>query len=167
MKRNFFFFIVFISLVLLSCASKRATEPVVITNTKETVKTIKDTTYVVKADSTFYNAYIECVNGKPVLKEPVTKGSAKKESGLQTPKVNLVGNQLTVECEKKAQELYKQWRETYIKEHEQTPVYIKTPVEVVKPLSWWQKTQIWFGRIFIGILTFFILIGVLRWKQII
>lgn len=167
MKHNFFFFIVFISLVLLSCASKRDTEPVVITNTKETVKTIRDTTYVIESDSTFYNAYIECVNGKPILKEPKTKGSTKKDSGLQDPKVKLVGNQLTVECEKKAQQLYKQWRETYLKEHEQTPIYIDKPVEVEKPLTFWQKTQIWFGRIFIGILALFILIGVLRWKQII
>lgn len=167
MKRNFFFISLFVSLVLLSCASRKAPEPVIITNTKETIKTIRDTTYVVEADSTYYTAFIECINGNPVLSQPQYQQPAVKESGLQAPKIKLEGNQLTVECEKKAQTLFKQWRETYVKEHEQTPVYIDKPVEVEKPLTLWQKTQVWFGRIFIGLLALFVIIGVLRWKRIV
>lgn len=171
MKRYFFFiFLMFVSLVVVSCASKKLQEPVVVTleKTKEVTKTVKDTIYKVEADSSYYHAFIDCVNGKPVIRETTqTKQNSKAGKNLNIPTATLNGNTLTVDCYVKEQELKKQWEETYIKEHEQTPVYIPTPVEVVKPLSWWQKTQIWFGRIFIGILLLFIIIGVLRWKRLI
>ena len=168
MKRTFFFILlIFISLgMVVSCISRKPQEPVIITKTKETIKTVRDTTYVVEADSTFYNALIECVNGKPVLKEPKITNPKNKDSGLQPIKVTLDGNNLTVEANKIIQKLHKEWEETYTKEHEQTPIYIKVPVEVEKPLTLWQKTQIWFGRIFMGILTILLIIGVLRWKRI-
>ncbi|TDX86182.1 hypothetical protein [Epilithonimonas xixisoli] len=166
MKRNFFFFyLIFISLVLLSCVTKRATEPVIITNTKETVRTVRDTIFKVEADSSSYRAFIDCVNGKPIIRETdFTK--SKKGKILNIPKTVLKGNQLTVDCYKNEQELKKQWEETHTKATEQIPIYINVPVEVEKPLTFWQKTQIWFGRIFMGILSIFVIIGVLRWRRI-
>lgn len=169
MKRNFFsiLFLIFISLVaVVSCINRKPQDPVIITKTKETIKTVRDTTYVVEADSTFYHALIECVNGKPVLREPKVINPKNKDSGLQPVKVTLDGNNLTVEANKIIQKLHKEWEELYVKEHEQKPIYIKVPVEVEKPLTLWQKTQIWFGRIFMGILTILLIIGVLRWKRI-
>lgn len=169
MKRNALFFIllIFFSLVVASCGSRKPMQPVIIENTKEVIRTIKDTTYVVEADSTYYNAYVECINGKPVLRDPQIKQPSKTESGLQPPKVLLSGNKLTVQCEKIAQELHKQWQETYIKEHEQKLVYIDKPIEVEKKLSWFQKTQIWFGSIFMGLLAIVTITGILRWRKII
>lgn len=170
MKRNFFFILlIFISLgMVVSCASKKPQEPVIITNTIETFKTVRDTIYKVDADSSFYTAFIDCVNGKPILREtPETKAASKPGKNLKVPKTTLVGNKLNCDCEAQEQELHKQWEETYTKEHEQTPIYINVPVEVEKPLTFWQKTQIWFGRFFIGILSLFVIIGVLRWKRLI
>lgn len=169
MNRNFFFILLlFVSLVVFSCASKRIQEPVVITNTKEITKTVRDTIYKVEADSSYYHAFIDCINGKPFIRETaLTKQNSKAGKNLKIPSATIKENTLIVDCYVKEQELKKQWEETYIKEHEQTPIYIKTPVEVVKPLSWWQKNQLWFGRIFIGILLLFIIIGVLLWKRLI
>lgn len=169
MKRTFFFsYLIFVSLVVFSCASKKTPAPVILQNTKEVIKTVRDTVYKVEADSSYYEANIDCANGKPVIRETAaTIQKSKAGKSLNIPKTKINGNTLSVDCYAKEQELKKQWEETYIKEHEQTPVYIKTPVEEVKPLSWWQKTQIWFGRIFMGILLLFIIIGVLRWKRLI
>ena len=168
MKRNFFFIVlIFISLVMVaSCASRKPQEPVIITKTKETVKTVRDTIYKVDADSSFYTAFIDCVNGQPTLRETTeTKAASKSGKALKVPSTTLVGNKLNCNCESQVQELHKQWEETHSKEHEQTPIYINVPVEVEKPLTFWQKTQIWFGRIFIGILSLFLIICVLRWKR--
>ena len=170
MKRNFFFILlIFISLgMVVSCVSRKPQEPVIITKTKETIKTVRDTIYKVDADSSFYAAFIDCVNGKPILRETTeTKAASKPGKFLKVPKTTLVGNKLNCDCESQALELHKQWEETHTKEHEQTPIYIPTPVEVEKPLTFWQKTQIWFGRIFMGILSLFLIIGVLRWKRLI
>lgn len=170
MKRNFFFILlIFISLgMVVSCVSRKPQEPVIITKTKEIIKTVKDTIYKVDADSSFYTAFIDCVNGKPILRETAeTKAASKAGKFLKVPKTTLVGNKLNSDCEAQEQELYKKWEETYIKEHEQTPIYIDKPVEVEKPLTFWQKTQIWFGRIFMGILSLFLIVGVLRYKRLI
>ncbi len=170
MKRNFFFlYLIFISLVtLVSCASKKPQNPVIISNTKETVRTVRDTIFKIDADSSFYTAFIDCVNGKPIIRETAeTKAESKKGNFLNIPKPIIKGNKLNINCYKAEQELYKKWEETYIREHEQTPIYIDLPVEVEKPLTFWQKTQIWFGRIFMGILSIFIIIGVLRWRKVI
>lgn len=169
MKRTFFFIIlIFISLVaVVSCISRKPQEPVIITKTKETIKTVRDTTYVVEADSSFYTAFIDCVNGKPIIRETAeTKSKSKVGKSLNIPKPTINGNTLTVDCFKNEQELKKQWEETHTKATEQIPIYINVPVEVEKPLTFWQKTQIWFGRIFMGILSIFLIIGVLRWKRI-
>ena len=169
MKRTFFFsYLIFVSLVVFSCASKKTPEPVILQNTKEVIRTVRDTVYRVEADSAYYQAYIDCENGKPVIRETAaTIQKSKAGKNLNIPKTKLNGNTLTVDCYAKEQELKKQWEETYVKEHEQKPIYIKKPVEVEKPLTFWQNTQIWFGRIFIGILSLFIIIGVLRWKRLI
>jgi len=169
MKRTFLFiFLIICSLVVFSCLSKKTPEPVILQNTREVTRTVRDTTYIIEADSSFYTAYIDCVNGKPVIREnSETKAKSKPGKALQIPKPKIEGNALTVDCYANEQELKKQWEETYIKEHEQTPIYIEKPVEVEKPLTFWQKTQIWFGRILIGILSLFIIIGVLRWKRLI
>lgn len=167
MKRNFLFiFLILCSLVVFSCASKKTPEPVILEKTKEITKTVRDTTYIIEADSSFYTAYIDCVNGKPVIREnSETKAKSKPGQALQVPKPKIEGNVLTVDCYANEHELKKQWEETYIKEHEQTP--IEKPVEVEKPLTFWLKTQIWFGRIFMGILSLSVIIGVLRWKRLI
>ena len=138
------------SLALVSCAGRKPLPPVTIEKTKTITEVVKDTIYKVEADSSYYYAYVECVNGKPVIKEPVLNQDQKlpeNRSGknLQTPKVSLTGNILSVQCYQQAQELFKQWRETYIQEQEKKTV----PVYVEKPFKWYHKTSMWIGGIFL------------------
>lgn len=136
------------SLALVSCFSRKPSQPVVIENTKTITEVVKDTIYKIEADSSFYNAYVDCVNGIPVLITNEMHGSGnakliKPKAGkyLEVPKVNLQNGLLSVNCEAKAQELFKQWREKYINEKskESTTVYVE------KPLKWFQKLLMWTG----------------------
>ncbi|SHF31535.1 hypothetical protein [Chryseobacterium vrystaatense] len=169
--KQFVFFITlfFVLLVLVSCANRKPQEPVVIEKTREVHTVVKDTIFRIEADSTYYHAFIECINGQPVLKEAKVKENRndKSESGLMKPKVSLTQGSLSIECYKQAQESFKTWRETYIKEHEQTPIYIEKPIYKEKALSWFQTTQIWLGRIFLGVLALFALVLLIRWNRII
>ncbi len=167
----FFISLFFVSLVQVSCLNRKPQEPVIIENTKEVVTVVKDTIFRTEADSTYYHALIECINGKPVLKESefnknISRNGNTSGSGLLTPKVSINEGKLSVECYKQAQESFKTWRETYIKEHEKTPIYIEKPIYKEKALSWFQETQLWLGRIFLGVLALFALVLIIRWKKI-
>ncbi len=140
------------SLALVSCAGRKPLPPVTIEKTKTITEVVKDTIYKVEADSSYYYAYVECINGKPVIKEPVFNQDQKlpeNRSGknLQTPKVSLTGNVLSVQCYQQAQELFKQWRETYIREQEKKTV----PKYVEKPINWHLRILMYLGGIFIFI----------------
>lgn len=162
MKTFFSYFILFcLSLVMLvSCVSKKPTEPVIVTKTKTIREVVKDTVFTVKADSSYYKAFIECINGKPVIAtsfEDYLKQNPKSETSskttqagtyLKTPKVKLSDDGvLEVDCEAEAQKLFKSWKQTYT--HETEPVIVKVPVPVEKPYPWYVKTQLWAGRIFL------------------
>ena len=136
---------------MVSCSSRKPPEPVRIETTRTVTEVVKDTIYKVAADSTFYQAWIECQNGKPVLKEPETvsqePGAKNREPGngkaLQTPKVTLKGNQLQVECYQRAQELFKTWKEKYTAEHQTTTV----PAYIEKPFRWYHKALMYTGTV--------------------
>lgn len=170
MKQIFFSLLCIFLIIgaLVSCASRKPVAPVIIEKTKEITKTVRDTVYKIDADSSYYEAYIDCINGKPVIRETTqTQLNSKPGRALQKPKAQLSGNKLNVDCYKDLEELHKQWEETYIKEHEQQPIYVDVPVEVEKPLTWFQKFQIWLGRIFLSIISLGVLLLVLRWKRIV
>ncbi|MCU7615659.1 hypothetical protein NZ698_00495 [Chryseobacterium sp. PBS4-4] len=170
MKRKFFF-IIFLFLFIgavVSCTSKKPLDPVIITNTKEITKIVRDTVFKVEADSSYYEAYIKCVNGKPVLVDtPETKANSKPGKSLKQPTAKIDGDKLKVDCNKNLEELHAKWEETYIKEHEQKPIYVPQLVYKDKPLTWWQNTQQWLGRIFLGLISLGVLCFILRWKNII
>lgn len=170
MKKSFFFILIVFLIIgaVVSCTNRKPLAPVVLENTREITRTIRDTVYKIDADSSYYEAYIDCINGKPVIREtPDTKNNSRPGIVLSKPKVKITGGKLQVECDKKAQELYKQWREIYIKEHEQKPIYLDKSVYVDKPLTWIQKVQIWLGRIFLFISSIVALAFILRWKKVI
>ncbi|SIT25607.1 hypothetical protein SAMN05421786_11538 [Chryseobacterium ureilyticum] len=169
MKTIFSFIVYFLFIgALVSCKARKPSPPAVIENTKETIITVRDTIFKVDADSSYYQAYIECVNGTPVLNETTnTKNNSKPGIVLDKPKVKITGELLTVQCDKKAQALFKQWREVYIKEHEQKPIYVEIPVHVETPLNWFQNVQIWLGRIFLFLIAIVSLVFILRWKKVI
>jgi hypothetical protein len=161
MKINRLLVLGFFGLIVLclqvACRSKQVATNGVLT-TKTTTVLTRDTVIKTEADSSFYWAWIDCVNGKPVLRRDTVYSTSKlnketEKAGkyLKVPDVSLNGNNLTVNCEAKAQELFKTWQQQYVSEH-QTETITLPPVEVEKKLSWWQSTQIYLGRIFLAFL---------------
>lgn len=143
-----FIFILIFSLAMVSCVNRKPSPPVTIEKTKTVREIVKDTVFEVSADSSFYYSYIECVNGKPILKEPSKyKDLPKNKPGktLNVPTATIKGNLLTVGCYQEAQRLFHQWRETYITENENrtTPEYIE------KPFKWYHSFLMWVGGIFL------------------
>ena len=137
------FVFVCLATTLVSCKSTSVVPP----TTMETVKTItvkeviRDTVFETKKDSSFYKAYLECVNGKVTLIRP----SVKKGNYLKPPSVTIKDNILQVDCRAEAQKLFAQWKDNYTIENKSTIKKIPYPVE--KQLSWWQTSQIWLGRL--------------------
>jgi hypothetical protein len=166
------FLFVLLATTLSSCKSAGVVPPATTdTTTAVTIKeVIHDTIFQTEADSSYYKAYLECVNGKVVLKQ-TTEPIVKPGKHLEPPKVNLKDNILTVNCKAEAQKLFAQWKDTYIKEHQQIikkipyAVIKRIPYAVEKPPSWWQKTQINLGRIFLGIIVLIAIIVGLRFTK--
>lgn len=128
-----------------SCKSRQATVlPGKTVEVEKTVtKTIRDTTFVVEADSSFYRAWIECVNNKPVLRNPVSQTG---QNFLKAPAVSLSENgDLSVESATEILELHARIEELVTELNTKTVEYIT--VEVEKPLTMWQQLFIWLGRL--------------------
>lgn len=148
---------------LVSCGSRKPLPPETITDTRFVKKVIQDTVLKVQADSTYYHAWIECVNGKPVLREPKPENKEKRaknqdhKRALQKPKVILDENgKLTVECRKEVEQVKAQltnYYESRLKEHIQ-------PVEIEKPFAWYHKILMWAGGIFLFLIGFVITIKI-------
>lgn len=107
---------------------------------------VRDTTFIVEADSSFYKAWIECVNNKPVLRNPTAQAG---KNQLKAPSVNLgEGGQLSVECETENLELKARINELVTELNNTTSTVEYVPVEVIKPLTFYQKLLINLGKIF-------------------
>lgn len=148
---------------LVSCGSRKPLPPETITDTLVVKQVIRDTVLNVQADSIYYNAWIECVNGKPVLREPKPENKEKRaknqdhKRALQKPKVILDENgKLTVECRKEIEQVKAQltsYYESRLKERIQ-------PVEIEKPFAWYHKLLMWAGGIFLFLIGFVITIKI-------
>lgn len=147
---SFLFLFCLLVTTLVSCKSTGVVPPTTTETTNTTTKTevVRDTTFEIPKDSSYYRAYLECVNGKIALKEKTLPLSI-KGNYLKPPKVNIKDNILTVDCEAEAQKLFAQWKDVYIKEHQQ--IIQKIPYPVPAQFSWWEQTQIILGRIFIAL----------------
>ncbi|MCV9931739.1 hypothetical protein OIU80_05540 [Flavobacterium sp. LS1R47] len=142
-------FLFFSVLVLVSCSSPK---PVLSEDKTKTItikETLHDTVFKIEKDSSSFKALLECQNGKVVLKN-VTR--AEPGRTLKSPRVRLENNKLSVDCELKEQELYAFWKSQQVKE-----VEIKTvrTTEFTNVLTFWQKVQIWLGRIFLLVLFYY------------
>lgn len=127
--------------ILASCGSSK---PPIVTE-KETIKTItetvRDTIFKIEKDSSYYNALLECQNGKVVIKQVV---SAESGRTLKSPKVRVENNQLLVDCEARAQELLAHYLDT-----KEIVVQTNTVTVEVNKLNFWQKQQIYLFRIIV------------------
>ena len=144
-------FLFFFVLVLVSCSSPK---PVLSEEKAKTITiqaTIHDTVFKIEKDSSSFRALLECQNGKVILKN-VTQ--AEPGRSLKSPKVRLENNKLTVDCELEKQKLYAFWKSKQTKEVE---VKTSNTTKFVNYLTFWQKVQIWLGRIFLLVLVYYCL----------
>lgn len=140
-------------LFLFAVASCGSTKPTVndsINTSKEKIitETVHDTIFKTEKDSSSYQALLDCINGKVVVKE-VTQ--AESGRNLNSPKVRLENNKLSIDCEARAQELFAFWKSTNVAEKEYVTIK-KTITITINKLTWWQKTQIYGFRILFSIL---------------
>lgn len=139
---------------LVSCGSRKPQampEPIVLTETKEVKEIVRDTIFKIEKDSAFYKAYIDCKDGVPKLVNPQSKGG----KNLQPPQVDLDKNgNLTIKAETIAQELFKQWKEKYIKETKPKVVYVDKIEYRDKPFEWYHTALMWLGGISLLILIY-------------
>jgi len=143
------FFLFFLVLVLVSCKSPKPVLSEEKTKTITIKETVHDTVFKIVKDSSSYKALLECQNGKVVVKN-VTQAEPGRR--LKSPKVRLDNNKLSVDCELKEQELYARWKSQQVKE---TEVKTIRTTKFVNQLTFWQKVQIWLGRIFLLVLAYY------------
>jgi len=141
-------FVFVLTMLLVSCGS---TKPVVVKNDTTTIKTITetvhDTIFKIEKDSSYYQALLDCQDGKVVVKN-VTQSEPGRN--LKSPKVRIENNKLEVDCEARAQELFAQWKST----HETELVFDTKQVPfTTNHLTWWQETKIRLFWLFLIILS--------------
>ena len=126
----------FFLFAVVSCSSTKPTVTEEQITTKTTVQTVHDTVFKTEIDSSAYRALLECRDGKVVVKEV-----SKSEPGriLKSPKVRVDNNNLSVDCEAKAQELFAFWKSTQVKEIEYRTITITKFTNI---LTFWQQFQI-------------------------
>ncbi|MFH6989980.1 hypothetical protein ACHRVW_19735 [Flavobacterium collinsii] len=153
-------FLFFLVLVLVSCKSPK---PVLSEEKVKTItikETVHDTVFKIQKDSSSYRALLECQNGKVVVKN-VTQ--AEPGRNLKSPKVRLENNKLNVDCELKTQELYARWKSQQVKE---TEVKTINTTKFVNYLTFWQKVQIWLGRILLLVLVYYAVKPIARFYRL-
>lgn len=132
----------FLLILLFMVSGCKSAKPVIVpekeVTTEKVVETVHDTVYKTEKDSSAYRALLDCQNGKVVVRQ-VKQATAGKH--LNAPVVSIADNQLNVDCEARAQELYAKWKSTYIEKNKAT----QTPVYIDKPLKWHQRLLIWLG----------------------
>ena len=142
-KIHNFIFVFLILAVAVSCASKKHAEPVIVETTKTITQIERDTVFTVKADSSFYKAYIDCVNGRPVVRNEKSQPGA----NLKAPKVVFKDRFLQVDCKIDSSKIALKWLEKNITIEKPKVVFVPKEVPVEKPLNWWQKTQMNLGKL--------------------
>jgi len=153
-------FLFFSVLVLVSCKSPKPVLSEEKTKTITITETVHDTVFKIEKDSSSFRALLECQNGKVVFKNVI---QAEPGRTLKSPKVRLDNNKLSVDCELKKQELYAHWKSQQVKEAE-----VKTinTTKFGNYLTFWQKVQIWLGRILLLMLVYYISRTILKFYRL-
>ncbi|GAA3734880.1 hypothetical protein GCM10022422_17240 [Flavobacterium ginsengisoli] len=135
---------------MISCRSPKPVQNENKTQTITITETLHDTVFKIAKDSSSYNALLECLNGKVILKNVI---QAEPGRTLKSPRVRLDNNKLQVDCNLKEQELYAHWKSKQVKDVQEKTITI---TEFTNYLTFWQKVQIWLGRSLLLILLFLI-----------
>ncbi|WP_264548022.1 hypothetical protein [Flavobacterium sp. N2820] len=138
-----------LTILLISCGSTKSAVVQNNTATEKTItETVHDTIFKIEADSSTYQALLDCQNGKVVVKEVI---NAEPGRTLKSPKVRIDNNKLRVDCEARAQELFAQWKST----HETEKIFVSKEIPVItNKLTWWQQTKIrlfWILLIYVSV----------------
>ncbi|WP_406845530.1 hypothetical protein [Flavobacterium soyae] len=150
-KLKCFVFSLLIILIVISCRSPKPVENENKVQTITITETLHDTVFKIAKDSSSYNALLDCINGKVVLKNVI---QAEPGRTLKIPRVRLDNNKLSVDCDLKEQELYAFWKSKQVKDVQEKTITI---TKFVNYLTFWQKVQIWLGRILLIALVFLLL----------
>ncbi len=140
----------FIILIMISCRSHKPVRNENKTQTITITETLHDTIFKIAKDSSSYNALLECLNGKVILKNVIQVEPGRT---LKSPRVRLDNNKLQVDCNLKEQELYAHWKSKQVKDVQEKTITI---TQFTNYLTFWQKVQIWLGRLLLLILLFLI-----------
>lgn len=141
---------VFLLILLASCSSPKPALAESKTKTITVTETLHDTVFRIEKDSSSYKALLACQNGKVVVTN-VTQ--AEPGRSLKSPRVRIENNNLRVDCEIKEQELYAFWKSRQVKEVEIKTIRI---TKYINQLTFWQKLQIWLGRIFLVVMVYYV-----------
>jgi PBP1b-binding outer membrane lipoprotein LpoB len=137
--------ITFLGLFLASCGNQKnyPTTVDVERNIETTVDELpRDTTVRIPTEkSSLIGKLVVDSSGKFQLNEISSSGT----ENVSKPRVKIVDNYIEVDCEKKAQELFVEWKEKHKHTKEKETVTVSVPVE--RELTFWEKAQIWMGRI--------------------
>lgn len=145
----YWFTFLFLLLCLVACSSKKTITQKEIT-TETTTQTLHDTFFSIEKDSSYYKALLECQNGKVVIKKIKKTGFGRK---LKQPQVAIENNQLNVDCSSEAEKLFASWKSTFVKSYTEKSIPI-----VTNELTWFQKTQIYIGRIALVLIAIYLLV---------
>ena len=85
------------------------------------------------------NVDTDAIIPKQFLKSIKKTGFGRK---LKQPKVSIENNQLNVDCKSEAEKLFATWKNTFVKSYKEKSIPI-----ITNDLTWFQKTQIYIGRI--------------------
>ena len=156
---NKLLFILTIVIVLTSCKVVRTGSTTIDSIYTERVVTVHDTTFQVEADSSLYNAFIECDSmGRAHLKE-INRLTSGKRSSLSNFKMTprATDNLLEFGCKCDSLAIY-QAMYKIVETTKETKSKVETITVEVNKLNWWQQTQIYGFRILAGIVLLLIII---------
>jgi hypothetical protein len=142
-KLKYFAFLLFFLLIVISCRSPKSIQNENKVQTITITEMLHDTVFKIAKDSSSYNALLDCINGKVILKNVI---QAEPGRTLKSPRVRLDNNKLSVDCNLKEQKLYAFWKSKQVKDIQEKTITI---TKFVNHLTFWQKVQIWIGRLLV------------------
>lgn len=159
--KNIFLFLSVIWMLSACVTQKRCSEkyPCVSSTTEyvhdTVVETIHDTTLVIKKDSSYIEAYLECDSSGRVLINQISQLDGK----ISRLKFQLKNNVIYVECKVDSLSVYLSWKNRY---ESKTQVKTNTITKTTNILTQWQIFQLWLGRILLVIILVYVAVKIIR-----
>ncbi|MGP1500750.1 MAG: hypothetical protein ACTTJM_03080 [Bergeyella cardium] len=151
-----FFWLILLIFCIIGCKTYK--EPAKTTGKEIITRTIKevqrDTIVKIEADSSFYQAYIECRDGKPkIINNPNIGRELKTKAGknLKPPSVQLSDKgTLNIKCEELERQLKVALKEKQVLEEKSKETTIIPQPKIIKekiPLTFWEELWIRLGKL--------------------